>query len=332
MNHYFFDTWTMVFNEKLRVLKKGKSPAKVAISDYEFSNMNLTMLEKYPKNLEHFLFLRNLVEHQFNRTKSFYKKLLFVYFISMLLFFLQLEWITGFPVIIVNSLQLVVQVGFLLNELIQLRDQGPAYFINIYNYFELAHFGFFLFYYILRLADTECTIPPHGNHVHNEFRSLAMQNLLTVLNMGVIITGTLKVFFYVRIFEEFGWIVELIGQCLKDMFTFTVFYVFLLFIYGTLYSVGGVNGGEADNSEGNVLYWISVFRYSIGDIFDLPTYSYWEKNMDNGGGANLVILINLGIFISQLFLMLIVMLNFLIAVISQTYENIMSKRVVASTL
>lgn len=332
VNHYFFDTWTMIFNEKLEKLKKDKDPSKVSISDYEFSNMNLTMLEKYPKNLEHFLFMRNLVDHQFDRTKAFYKRLLIVYGVAALLYFLQIEWITGFPVILVNTVQLVIQVLFFINELIQLRDQGPSYFINIYNYFELAHFGFFVFYYVLRLTDTECTVPPHGDHVHNEFRTLNQQTLMTILNMGIIITGTLKVFFYVRIFEEFGWIVELIGQCLKDMFTFTIFYMFLLFIYGTLYIVGGVNGGEADDSEGNVLYWVSVFRYSIGDIFDLPTYAYWEKNVDSSGAAKTVILINLVIFISQLFLMLIVMLNFLIAVISQTYENIMSKRVVASTL
>lgn len=45
-----------------------------------------------------------------------------------------------------------------------------------------------------------------------------------------------------------------------------------------------------------------------------------------------MILINLFIFVSQLFLMLILMLNFLIAVISQTYENIMTQRVMTSTL
>ena len=88
VSHYFFDIWTIELNLKLQAIKKGDDPQEASLSDYEFSNINLTLLDKYPKNLEHFLFLRNLVEYQFDRTKKFYSYLLMVFGLNALLFFL----------------------------------------------------------------------------------------------------------------------------------------------------------------------------------------------------------------------------------------------------
>lgn len=62
--------------------------------------------------------MRNLIEFQFTRTKRFYSRLLFVYFISMVMFMMQLHWITGPAVFILNTIQLFIQILFFFNELI----------------------------------------------------------------------------------------------------------------------------------------------------------------------------------------------------------------------
>ena len=71
-------------------------------------------------------------------------------------------------------------------------------------------------------------------------------------------------------------------------------------------------------------------RYSIGDIFKRPTYKYWEQE-DTAGSTYMICLILL-IFVGLLFMMIIVLLNFLIAVISQTYEDVMSRKIVTTIL
>lgn len=79
---------------------------------------------------------------------------------------------------------------------------------------------------------------------------------MSILNILIVVTGTVKIFYYVRVFEGMGQIVELLEQCLIDMITFTSFFIFLIIIYGILYLVGGVNPNLENNFEGMVIYWI----------------------------------------------------------------------------
>ena len=51
----------------------------------------------------------------------------------------------------------------------------------------------------------------------------------------------MKIMYYVRVFEKIGWIVELVSQCLNDIKTFTLFFIFILLVFGTMFHVAGVN-------------------------------------------------------------------------------------------
>ena len=153
------------------------------------------------------------------------------------------------------------------------------------------HFGLFVAYGVVRLNDTDSTFPPTEAD-EDPTRTVQMQTTLSILNILILLTAVIKSFYYVRVYEGIGWIVELIGQCLIDIWTFTVFFIFLLFVYGVLFMMGGVNPVDKPGLEGIVIFWIQIFRYSIGDVFDPPEYSYWESQRDKSMGAKTMVVIN----------------------------------------
>ena len=132
-----------------------------------------------------------------------------------------------------------MQVLFLGLEFIQFKDKGRGYFASYYNIFELVHFVMFVIYFIARLDDMDSTIPPHTETPTD--RSVELQAFFSILNILIIVTGTIKIFYYIRVYEGLGWIVELIAQCMADMATFTSFFVFLIVVFGILYFAAGVN-------------------------------------------------------------------------------------------
>ena len=69
---------------------------------------------------------------------------------------------------------------------------------------------------------------------------------------------------------------------------------------------------------------ITALRNSLGDM-STPGYGEWsEKLKDNFYGASTMILLIWVIFVTNLYIMVVVLLNFLIAVISQVYEETIS--------
>ena len=157
---------------------------------------------------------------------------------------------------------------------------------------------------------------------------------LTTLNLLLIITGTIKMMYFIRVYKAIGWIVELVERCLFEVKEFTFFFIGIMGLFGTMFIITGVYPFDSTEFEHHLLFWITVFRNCIGDIQDLE-YPFWKemlKALNSEGelefrkGPTFMILVIFTIFVVLLFLMIIVLLNFLIAVISQTYENAMTTR------
>ena len=110
---------------------------------------------------------------------------------------------------LLNIIQLGIQLGFLWNEYIQLKDQKAAFFKSTYNWIDLTHFVCFFIYFLYRMYDADSTIPRRDDV--EDFRSVQMQAFVTTLNILIILTATFKIMFYVRVYERIGWIVELIS-------------------------------------------------------------------------------------------------------------------------
>jgi len=74
-------------------------------------------------------------------------------------------------------------------------------------------------------------------------------------------------------------------------------------------------------------YFLLIWENSIGNI-NPPTYAFWLTQLDAKShlkiGAKLVIYFTWFIWFGNQMLILIILLNFLIAVVSQSYENVMN--------
>jgi len=74
---------------------------------------------------------------------------------------------------------------------------------------------------------------------------------------------------------------------------------------------------------------LMLYRNSIGDI-NAPEYGYWLDVIDNSNesdghfGASYMIFICWFIWFIHQYLVLIILLNFLIAIISQSYDSVMT--------
>ena len=158
------------------------------------------------------------------------------------------------------------------------------------------------------------------------------------MNLAILITGTIKIMYFIRVYKAIGWIVELVERCLFDVKEFTFFFIGIMGLFGTMFIIAGVYPFDDTDAESYFLFWITVFRNCIGDIQDLE-YPFWKEVLkktvagDNSAnvtefntGPVLMVFFIFTIFIVLLFLMIIVLLNFLIAVISQTYENVMTTK------
>ena len=51
---------------------------------------------------------------------------------------------------------------------------------------------------------------------------------------------------YLRIVQSFGSLVQLFGQCLRDLITFLIFFIFFIFLFGFLFHVTGAEVDEFD--------------------------------------------------------------------------------------
>jgi hypothetical protein len=72
-----------------------------------------------------------------------------------------------------------------------------------------------------------------------------------------------------------------------------------------------------------VALWIQCFRNSIGDI-NTPNYTYWHNNIEIEASSQWFFTHYAWLlFLFHEFFILICLFNFLIAIVSQSYDNIM---------
>ena len=188
--------------------------------------------------------------------------------------------------------------------------------------------GTFVWYYNVRLEDFGNTLPTQEIMTETG-RTIDRQVLLTTLNIFMVITGSIRIMYFIRAFISLGWMVELVAQCLSDVVVFGFFFLGIIIFFGTLFVAAGMEEFEETNFVAYYEFWVTTFRLNIGDLPDDFSYPFWKKMADveeNSGKAQTMIVIILTLYVLLIFLMIIVLLNYLIAVISQTYENVMTTK------
>lgn len=120
--------------------------------------------------------------------------------------------------------------------------------------------------------------------------------------------------------------------CLKDLVPFLVSYILFLIIFTICFIVLQMEvSQDMEKAEGLKFFelmFLQTFMTSIGELF-LPKYTEVYTSNDSPLKSIQITLIWLSWFFST-FLMLVFMLNFLIAVISSTYERVINYEKVIS--
>ena len=219
------------------------------------------------------------------------------------------QWINGIDAVIVLFL-------VALGEVQQLVRKGWAYFKDVWNLNDLA---FLLCFYGAVTCDAL-----YG--VDHEERQKA--EATSIFYAALVLVGFCKLLALARINNEFSFIVKMIVRVGEELIPFLVLFLLFIIVFAMAMFILGVDfaadleAGEAPEANpyegtGPAAYVFFIMRTSLGDFDldqfkDLPTISR---------GASWLFWIVIVISNTVIFL------NFLIAVISDVYEQVMETRI-----
>lgn len=156
----------------------------------------------------------------------------------------------------------------------------------------------------------------------DQYHSIA---LMAFFNVFLLSMATLKIFFFLRIYDEFGLLVQLFLQVLSDVTTFSTFFGGWIVLFAVIFQTMGIAFDEGDypNLGTFTKYLMYSYRNSIGDI-NPPLYDFWSSRIEESATVS-TLMIGMVWFawLANQFIMLITLLNFLITIMGQTYDQVM---------
>ena len=150
-------------------------------------------------------------------------------------------------------------------ECVQFRYQGLTY-LQGWSLVDIAQFIIFASIQYLKwnnLEDQEKKVPA-----------------IPELKVLLLLLAFLKLLFFIRVFEEYGFLVQMIMYCVRDLAPFMVAYFTLVLIFSICFTVLGteidaevVDAGADGYEQGEFqLMVLQVFRTSIGEL-SMPRYT-----------------------------------------------------------
>lgn len=133
---------------------------------------------------------------------------------------------------------IATQTVFFAIECLQIHVDGFAEYISdMSNKTDLSMFTLSVVYAILRCSDAESTLPAQSDVRQPSpiWTALAFCNVLFVIQIVV------KVLFFMKLFEKFGMLVQLIVTCLADVIPFTVFLCVWILAFTLVYKILGAS-------------------------------------------------------------------------------------------
>lgn len=201
-----------------------------------------------------------------------------------------------------KSLSLLILIYFLLYELRSAYIEGAlSYFSCMWNFFDI----FFIATYTIILIFVIGEVNKEEIDKDHVDRLRVLYCILTLF----IFT---KITFFLRIYDGFSFLVSMLSEVFMDLRYFLALFVLVILTCAEIFFILQLDSGIYGD-VGNFGYTIMSYRTSLGD-FDLETF----KSQD--GLLLLVAWISwfIAVFVSQ-----IVLMNFIIAVISESYQKVM---------
>lgn len=127
-----------------------------------------------------------------------------------------------------------------------------------------------------------------------------------------------KITYFLRTFDGFSFLVSMLKEVFLDLKFFLAFYFFIIISFAVSFWILRLDNGTYEGLNFFVGYLLMGFRYSLGDS-ELDGF----QNQSNSTFLYMTWVIwFLSILTTQ-----IVLLNFIIAVIGQSYEKVMQKSI-----
>ncbi|CDW78734.1 wd-40 repeat protein [Stylonychia lemnae] len=272
--------------------------------------------------------IQNIINYKWNTyTKLFYQEKFYYYLVFMSTFIIDIFYLTYsnsdnnnqdgsyqnmidtkssqmdiWIKILAKIICSIVLFYFLIHEVKQLIVQKRSYFIDAWNYFDFTHIIAFIAYCILDFTDES-------------------KDYLILVKILVIILSFMKLFFFLRIFDGFSFLVQMMAGVFKDLKYFIIFFMIFILQFGMMFLVL-FKAQQIDEYNGvnKLAYFLMAFRISSGD-FQLDDF----HNQDD-----LLVIFTWMIWLIAVMTLNIVFMNFIIAVISESYERVMQKLVAES--
>jgi hypothetical protein len=222
----------------------------------------------------------------------------------------------------------LVQLILLAIEISQLYYKGMAgYWDDGWNFFDVVHFLVYELYFFVRVigGNTYYLLPKIQYYGQAVYASTIDEKIWwVIIHSLIILLITFKLMFFMRVSENFSNLVQLITTVLFQIGPFIVFLIMWMIVNSLLYNISGVEIYDINDNDYHELHeslalFFQNFRNSVGDI-STPTYDYWiNAEVLNQGDLTWTQFLVVGwawaLFLLNEFFILIVLLNFLIAII-----------------
>lgn len=233
-----------------------------------------------------------------------------------------------------------------------IHDDGWNYFKTITKLLDISSYIFYWIYFCLRIGIAGYQLPlnndayslfkePHETEEVKEDASLRQHNVysyMVFLNVMVLLCSFFKVQLYLRVFENFGMLLELLSKTVDEIRLFAGFFYTWIFMFSLIFQILGMQipnqeSKDSDYKELNIFvaYFFYTYRNSIGDI-NAPVTSFWTTRAthmpDSATETSLIMFVIWTFWLLNQFFVLIVLLNFLIAIISESYEAVMAESII----
>lgn len=204
----------------------------------------------------------------------------------------------------------MTQTILLANEVLQIRSTSlKEHFRDGWNTIDMANIMLVYAFIITNIAQLDK--PTDKNEINF---------YTTLLNLTIVIVAFIKQLSLMRVFEEFGLLIQLVRKCIYDMRNFDIFLVIFIALFAFIYMILGAEFVNANDDypyfDIGMIILIQTYRNSIGDI-SAPKYPGYEQlNNDSEIKANSMLgMIWMFAFFNS-FIVQIILFNFLIAIVS----------------
>eukprot|EP00347_Sterkiella_histriomuscorum_P023276 403335266 len=266
------------------------------------------------ENIEVFEYLavQTIIDFKWNQyTKSFFKKQFFIFLVFCFSFLFEVMYTLTYqnrredpiiddrnPTVLYSfkAVSLIVLSYFFVYELKQALIQ-KGYIMEIWNIFDYS----LIISYLAEIIFEELT---------------PSSDAIVITKILIVTLIFLKICFFLRIYNGFSFLVSMMAAVFIDLKYFLAFFVVFILQFGIIFAIlFDATAIEEYNGIGIFSYFMMAFRTSSGD-FNVDSYK---------DQSQILVIISWTIWIIAVMILNVMFMNFIIAVISESYEKVMQK-------